>query len=365
MGRARARRVAIVGGGPSGAALADLARARRGATSRFFTRGKRPPIIVGESLVPAVVPFLRDLGVEDEVAEYSTYKPGATFVFHPDRRRSASASPRRAARARPTRTTCRATASTRRCSRRRCARARCGSITRRGSSACRTASGSASTPRRTRSREQALGGAPDLIVDATGRARTIARLLELPTRRGRAQGHRAARALHRRASSCCPATCTPTGSTHGWGWRIPLPGTRLGRRRDPVRAPRLLRQQRRGAVRQLPAPRRVRAPLGREGRAHHAGGALHELPAARDARRRRRLGAGRRRVRLRRPGLLERPPDRVRRRARARATRSSPARRARSALTRRARSATWTTGRGSSTRTTAGGCSRCSRWAST
>ena len=82
MGRERARRVAVVGGGPAGSALAAWL-ARAGVRTAFFTRGKRPPIIIGESLVPAVIPFLRDLGIEDEVAAYSQYKPGATFVFHP------------------------------------------------------------------------------------------------------------------------------------------------------------------------------------------------------------------------------------------------------------------------------------------
>ncbi len=54
----------------------------------LFARGGRPPIVVGESLVPAVVPFLRKLGVEDEVAGYSICKPGATFVLSKDARLS-------------------------------------------------------------------------------------------------------------------------------------------------------------------------------------------------------------------------------------------------------------------------------------
>ena len=47
----------------------------------LFARGKRPPIIVGESLVPAIVPYLRDLGVEQEIADYAVWKGGATFVI--------------------------------------------------------------------------------------------------------------------------------------------------------------------------------------------------------------------------------------------------------------------------------------------
>ena len=73
--------VAILGGGPAGAALAfHLGRA--GLDVTLFHRGKRPPLIVGESLVPAIVPHLQDLGVEEEVASYSIYKRGATFILN-------------------------------------------------------------------------------------------------------------------------------------------------------------------------------------------------------------------------------------------------------------------------------------------
>jgi flavin-dependent dehydrogenase len=74
------QRIAILGGGPAGAALGAFL-AQQGRDVVIFTRSKRPPIIVGESLVPAVVPFLRRLGVEDEIAAYSIWKGGATFVF--------------------------------------------------------------------------------------------------------------------------------------------------------------------------------------------------------------------------------------------------------------------------------------------
>jgi 2-polyprenyl-6-methoxyphenol hydroxylase-like FAD-dependent oxidoreductase len=77
----------IIGGGPIGSALASyLSRAGREVVK--CQRGKRPPILVGESLVPAIIPFLRKLGVEEEVKSYSTYKPGATFTFTPETRRS-------------------------------------------------------------------------------------------------------------------------------------------------------------------------------------------------------------------------------------------------------------------------------------
>ncbi len=69
--------IAIIGGGPSGCALATLLK-RKGFKVAVFYLEKRPEIIVGESLVPAIIPMLRALGVEDEVKSYSTYKPGAS-----------------------------------------------------------------------------------------------------------------------------------------------------------------------------------------------------------------------------------------------------------------------------------------------
>ena len=81
-GRARRLRVAIVGAGPSGAALAILL-AREGAAVTLFDDGRRPELLVGESLVPAVVPILRRLELEKETASFSRVKPGVSFVWSP------------------------------------------------------------------------------------------------------------------------------------------------------------------------------------------------------------------------------------------------------------------------------------------
>ncbi|MEP7255711.1 MAG: NAD(P)/FAD-dependent oxidoreductase [Ferruginibacter sp.] len=77
------RSIAIIGGGPSGCSLATLLK-RKGFNVAVFYLEKRPEIIVGESLVPAIIPFLRELGVEDEVKTYSTYKPGASVWVNKD-----------------------------------------------------------------------------------------------------------------------------------------------------------------------------------------------------------------------------------------------------------------------------------------
>ena len=61
--RIRRLRVAIVGAGPAGSALAILL-AREGAAVTLFDDGRRPELLVGESLVPAVIPILQRLDLE-------------------------------------------------------------------------------------------------------------------------------------------------------------------------------------------------------------------------------------------------------------------------------------------------------------
>ncbi|MEO8352744.1 MAG: NAD(P)/FAD-dependent oxidoreductase [Chthoniobacteraceae bacterium] len=72
--------VAIIGGGPSGSTLACLL-AKRGIDVTIFDDGRRPELLVGESLIPAIIPILRKLGLEERVAEIGLYKPGVSFIF--------------------------------------------------------------------------------------------------------------------------------------------------------------------------------------------------------------------------------------------------------------------------------------------
>jgi hypothetical protein len=72
------RTVAILGGGPAASTLATLL-ARYGIRAAIFHLPRRAPLIVGESLVPAIIPILQMLGVEEKVKSFSTFKPGATF----------------------------------------------------------------------------------------------------------------------------------------------------------------------------------------------------------------------------------------------------------------------------------------------
>src|SRR5262249_1384779 len=62
--------------------------AREGAAVTLFDDERRPELLVGESLVPAVVPILRRLDLEKETASFSRVKPGVSFIWSPTARTS-------------------------------------------------------------------------------------------------------------------------------------------------------------------------------------------------------------------------------------------------------------------------------------
>jgi flavin-dependent dehydrogenase len=220
------RHVAILGAGPAGASLAAyLARHRaRGGGAEFevtlFDGGTRPPIVVGESLVPAVVPFLQRLGIEQEVASYSTLKPGATFRFGLD-----DVLMFRFNEVRGARTTYSYNVPRDRfdASIRDAALAAGARLVPQHARLERDGSGE-----RVRLADASLAAAgftrqPDLIVDAGGRNRQLARLLDLPV----VQGDRRDTALHAHLEGVTlinPGDVHTDRLEHGWSWRIPLPG---------------------------------------------------------------------------------------------------------------------------------------------
>ncbi len=215
--------VAILGAGPSGAALgARLARA--GLAVAVFDAGKRPDLVVGESLVPAIVPYLEDLGIEDEVREYSIFKPGATFVL----RGGEEIMNLRFDTIRGARTTYsynvprdRLDASILEAAR------RAGAVVVPATGRVET-TGEGERLRLTAESLEAArdvfgGHQPDFIVDATGRRRTVARMFDLETE----TGPRRDAALHAHMEGVDLIEC---GNVHtdilerGWSWRIPLQG---------------------------------------------------------------------------------------------------------------------------------------------
>jgi len=75
--------IGVIGSGPSGSTLASLL-AKKGLDVTVFDDGRRPDLIVGESLIPAIIPVLRKLDLEDRVAAICQYKPGVSFTLSAD-----------------------------------------------------------------------------------------------------------------------------------------------------------------------------------------------------------------------------------------------------------------------------------------
>jgi len=221
-----AQRIVIVGAGPAGTALATLL-ALRGTEVTLFDDGRRPGLVVGESLVPALIPILRRLGVEDAVAAIGMRKPGVSFLWSADERLAFSFAryaelqagyaynvPRQPfddvllARALSTG------------ARRVEARARLEPVGTGDACSIRLAAESlAHAP-------WLDGRQPDVIVDATGRRRTVARLLDLPAEVGPRDD--VAHFAHFEESGWDETE--PDGQVlitrlaAGWSWCIPLPG---------------------------------------------------------------------------------------------------------------------------------------------
>jgi len=185
-----------------------------------FDDGRRPELVVGESLVPAIIPVLRRLGLEEDVAKIGVYKPGVSFVFGEAESIDFCFG----------------------------AVTKCGlptyayNVPRPAFDRLIEARADALGARRVRSRAKVratgdrlalddeslalapwlAGSQPDLIVDATGRARTIARLLEIPAETG-PRCDVAYFAHYEGFVPNEPAGQVAIGRLHsGWSWCIPL-----------------------------------------------------------------------------------------------------------------------------------------------
>ncbi len=212
--------MAILGGGPVASTLATLL-ARAGITVGILHLPKRAPLLVGESLVPAIIPMLRALGVEEEIKSYSKYKPGATinltetfnlcFPFAELR----STLPPYSYNTPRDRFDDTLLAAARKA----------------GAQVIETAAKVERIPGTDRvklSPETMAAGAgvfpepPDLIVDATGRVRLLPIALDLPSRKGPRED--TALFAHVDATKIDhEGHVHTTRLDHGWSWRIPLP----------------------------------------------------------------------------------------------------------------------------------------------
>ena len=71
--------VLVIGGGPAGSTIANLL-ARRGRDVLLLERDRHPRFHIGESLLPANVRLLEDLGVRDEIERIGLRKWGIEFI---------------------------------------------------------------------------------------------------------------------------------------------------------------------------------------------------------------------------------------------------------------------------------------------
>jgi len=216
--------VVIVGAGPAGCTLAALL-AKRGIPVLVFDDEKRPDLLVGESLIPAVVNVFRMLGIEDRVKEFCTYKPGASFFttggdrlhfnFNSVRRilpHYAYNSPR------PELDNLLRTRAEELGARFVKARAEIERSDRDGEPSVRLSATS-----------RAVAGLADghepMLVDTSGRARVFARAMELPATKGKrndvAYFAHYENFVHDEVE---PGQIIISVLTAGWSWRIPLPG---------------------------------------------------------------------------------------------------------------------------------------------
>src|SRR2546425_9224504 len=72
--------IVIIGGGIAGSVLAILL-ARAGRNVWIVDQPIKLDILVGESLLPATIPILQELGVEEEMKAFSMFKPGVAFIM--------------------------------------------------------------------------------------------------------------------------------------------------------------------------------------------------------------------------------------------------------------------------------------------
>ena len=211
----------ILGSGPAASTLATLL-ARAGVQVAMLHRRRTAPLLVGESLVPAIIPMLQSLGVEAEVRGFSTLKPGATFNLSDDLNFSFFFK-------QLTGTTATYAYNV---PRDRFDDALLETARQAGVKifeATANVERIAGTDRVQLTREtiEATGGffsaSPDLLVDATGRLRLLPNLLGIPSREG-ARKDTALFAHVDHAHLDHAGHVHTTRLEHGWSWRIPLPG---------------------------------------------------------------------------------------------------------------------------------------------
>jgi flavin-dependent dehydrogenase len=213
--------LAILGAGPAGSTLAALL-AQRGFKVLVFDDAKRPDLLVGESLVPATVPVMRRLGIEERVAAYSQRKPGVSFLHREGTRLDFNFGP--IAKSLPTYAYNIPRPQFDDTLRERAEELGARFVTHRAA----VEKGDATREIRLTAETLEAAGLteqPRFLIDATGRARLFARTLGI----GAKSGERSDVAYFAHFEDFAH-DFQPEGQVvisildHGWSWRIPLPG---------------------------------------------------------------------------------------------------------------------------------------------
>ena len=194
----------------------------KGIDVTVFDDGRRPELIVGESLIPAVVPVLRKLGLEERAAAICKRKPGVTFTMNADEKmefdfqsNASMGMPAYAYNApRPEFD--------------RLFDARANELgvrfARTRAKIERTDGGGVRLAVETLEQAPWLKGAqPDFLVDATGRSRFFAHALEIPAEVGPRKDVAHFAHFEGFADNQPPGQVMIGRLANGWSWRIPLP----------------------------------------------------------------------------------------------------------------------------------------------
>ncbi|MFM7182858.1 MAG: NAD(P)/FAD-dependent oxidoreductase [Verrucomicrobiales bacterium] len=189
-----------------------------------FDNGRRPEMLVGESLIPAVVPILRRMCLEDEVKKIARHKPGVSFLHDAAAAIHFNFAP--IARHLPT-----YAYNVERKSFDQLLKDRALAlgadfvpVTARVEKAPHGAERELQLDSASLDAARSLGGRqPDLIIDATGRNRQISKILGIGAEHG-PRDDTAIFAHFRGFPECGPdGQVLISRMSHGWSWRIPLP----------------------------------------------------------------------------------------------------------------------------------------------
>jgi flavin-dependent dehydrogenase len=195
----------------------------KGIEVTLFDDGRRPDLVVGESLIPAVIPVLRKLGLEERAAAICQHKPGVTFTLNAKEQiefcfqsLAGTATPTYAYNApRPAFDNLFDQRADELGVKRVRSRAK---IERVGRDSLRLAEETLAQAPWLRRKQ------PDLIVDSTGRSRLFAHAMEIPAEVGPRKDV-AYFAHYEGFAENQPAGQVIIGRlAEGWSWRIPLPG---------------------------------------------------------------------------------------------------------------------------------------------